>query len=240
MAAPGPSPRTWTLAMPAGMKLLNSNDRPSHWGSGRNDPVHALRLDAARLARHLKIASLSRARIVCYVCMPEGRRFDPGNFYPSAKPCVDGLVDAGVVPDDSYRYVTGPDMRVGYPQPLPRLELVITELPPEITLTCRSQKAARQLTELARALARAGDDDYVRASRATVVITTQHPGWADAIRGQAEAAGLLADIQPGTPAAPQALRRPRPGAGPRARRQPPATPDVASADHPAAARYGLS
>jgi hypothetical protein len=208
--------------MPAGMKLLNSNDRAAHWGSGRNDPVQALRGDARRLAMHMKIAPLMRARIICYVCLPDGREFDPGNFYPSAKPCVDGLVDAGVLLDDARRYVTGPDMRAGYPNPLPRLELVITELPPEVTLTCRSLKAARELTEFARTLRRAGDDDYVKAVRATVVITTQHPEWADAIRNQAALAGLLADTQPDRPPEAPARRPPRPG--PATRRRAPRSP----------------
>ena len=33
------------------------------------------------------------------------RRSDVGNVYPAAKAAIDGLVDAGVIPDDNDRYV---------------------------------------------------------------------------------------------------------------------------------------
>lgn len=32
-------------------------------------------------------------------------RRDPSNWYPTVKPCVDGLVDAGLWPDDTPEYV---------------------------------------------------------------------------------------------------------------------------------------
>lgn len=41
--------------------------------------------------------------------------YDAGNYAPTAKAVVDGLVDAGVLPDDRNRYVIGPDMRPGEP-----------------------------------------------------------------------------------------------------------------------------
>ena len=40
-------------------------------------------------------------------------RWDATNWLPTAKACVDGLVDAGVLTDDSNRHVVGPDMRAG-------------------------------------------------------------------------------------------------------------------------------
>ena len=40
-------------------------------------------------------------------------RWEATNWLPTAKACVDGLVDAGVLVDDSNRYVIGPDMRAG-------------------------------------------------------------------------------------------------------------------------------
>jgi hypothetical protein len=54
-----------------------------------------------------------RVRIVITVRYPNGRGIkDPGNLYPYvAKPIVDGLVDARLVPDDDYRHVIGPDLR---------------------------------------------------------------------------------------------------------------------------------
>lgn len=54
-----------------------------------------------------------RVRIVITVRYPNGHGIkDPGNLYPYvAKPIVDGLVDARLVPDDDYHHVLGPDMR---------------------------------------------------------------------------------------------------------------------------------
>ena len=177
--------------MPGGMTLLNCNNRPSHW-AGRNDPTQNLREAACKLAKAGKVPRLARARIICYVCMTGEQRFDPGNFYLSAKPCVDGFVDAGILPDDSADYVTGPLMYRGYPSPLQHLELVIDALPPAVRLSCRSLKAAGQLAEMARGLDRAAEDDYVKADHAAVVIITRDPGWAEAIREAGAIAGLLA------------------------------------------------
>ena len=40
-------------------------------------------------------------------------RWDATNWLPTAKACIDGLVDAGVLADDSNKHVIGPDMRAG-------------------------------------------------------------------------------------------------------------------------------
>ena len=55
---------------------------------------------------------LPRARIVVTFRFPDLRRREVSNLYPFvAKPIVDGLVDARIVPDDDDRHVIGPDMR---------------------------------------------------------------------------------------------------------------------------------
>lgn len=41
------------------------------------------------------------------------RRRDVGNWMPTAKPIVDGLVDYGLVPDDSNKYLEGPFLLAG-------------------------------------------------------------------------------------------------------------------------------
>ena len=51
--------------------------------------------------------------VVCEVWKPRRGRYDPGNLYPTAKACLDGLVDAGMVADDDWTHVLGPDMRHG-------------------------------------------------------------------------------------------------------------------------------
>ena len=55
----------------------------------------------------------SGVRITVTIHKTRAGRWDVGNLYPTAKAIVDGLVDAGVIPDDSNEWVTGPDMRAG-------------------------------------------------------------------------------------------------------------------------------
>src|SRR5690349_14468967 len=56
-----------------------------------------------------------RVRVVIHVRFPDKRRRDVGNLYPYvAKPIVDGLVDARVIPDDDDHHCIGPDLRRDY------------------------------------------------------------------------------------------------------------------------------
>lgn len=53
-----------------------------------------------------------RVWVVVTVRFPDKRRRDVSNLYPYvAKPLVDGLIDARVLPDDDDLHVVGPDMR---------------------------------------------------------------------------------------------------------------------------------
>lgn len=53
-----------------------------------------------------------RAHITVTIRFPDKRRRDVSNLYPYvAKPLVDGLVDARVIPDDDDLHVIGPDLR---------------------------------------------------------------------------------------------------------------------------------
>lgn len=38
---------------------------------------------------------------------PRRGRYDPGNLYPTAKACVDGIVDAGLLDADDWVHVDG-------------------------------------------------------------------------------------------------------------------------------------
>ena len=123
--------RSWTIVMPAGIELLNANDRSGHWAR-RQRLTAALREAAAWLARQQRIPRLERARIVGFYEPPDRRRRDPANLYPSFKACIDGIVaDAGVLPDDDAAHLDGPDMRLGMVYPLGRLVLYIYEITEE-------------------------------------------------------------------------------------------------------------
>lgn len=117
--------RTWAVELPAGLPLLNANRRV-HWRV-RHERTKAIREAAYLLARG-QVPALTRAQVIAEYRPPDRRRRDVHNLYPSAKAAVDGLVDAGVLPDDSDRYLIGPDMRCGDVEPKGQLVLHITEL----------------------------------------------------------------------------------------------------------------
>ncbi len=96
-----------------GKKWINSNQR-LFWmeRSRRTKDWREMTRDKA-LALH--IPHLPGGRVICELRFSDNRRRDPANWAPTAKACIDGLVDAGVFVDDSHKYVVGPDMRIGQP-----------------------------------------------------------------------------------------------------------------------------
>lgn len=125
----GPEPRTWTIEMPPGMDLLNSNDRDGHWAR-RQRITTGLRQIAGWMAVAQEIPPLQRAHILAVYEPPDRRKRDAGNLYPSFKACIDGMVDAGVLPDDDAAHLDGPDPRLGEKYPRGRIVLHITEVTP--------------------------------------------------------------------------------------------------------------
>jgi len=98
------------LTIPAPCDWLNSNQRLNRY-------VQAARVKEWRHAAHMAAFEAGSfdgpVRIIATIHKTRAGRWDAGNLYPTAKACVDGLVDAGVIPDDNNEWVTGPDMRAG-------------------------------------------------------------------------------------------------------------------------------
>jgi crossover junction endodeoxyribonuclease RusA len=88
---------TLTVTLPRA-SVLSSNDR-HHWRS------------AAKIAADLRQVGALASRgitpvtgpvdVVVTVSYPDRRRRDAPNLWPTVKPLIDGMVDAGVLPDDS-------------------------------------------------------------------------------------------------------------------------------------------
>lgn len=125
---------TYTLTIPAPCAVtktgrrtalwLNANDR-GHW-SRHSRLTRIWRTHTNAAARQARIPRLEKAHITATIHKTRAGRWDPANLYPTVKACVDGLVDARVLPDDDAEHLTGPDMRAGQPQPEPCLILTIT------------------------------------------------------------------------------------------------------------------
>ncbi|MGW5529462.1 hypothetical protein [Streptomyces xanthochromogenes] len=121
-------PSSWQLALPPGTLLINANQN-LHWRK-RAELVKSIRHTARAIARQAKLPALERAHVF-YVFHPDtrgARRRDSGNWSPSAKAAIDGMVDAGVLPDDNHTRLLGPDPRIGPPIARSQLVLHITDL----------------------------------------------------------------------------------------------------------------
>lgn len=123
-----PGIRQWTLTIPAPAPWLNANQRVD---LRRQTPDRRAWRDAAHVwAKAAKLPRLHQAHIlaVFHFAGPNRRR-DIHNWYPTVKAVVDGLVDYELLPDDSTKYLTGPDLRVGAAArtPVGSIELTITE-----------------------------------------------------------------------------------------------------------------
>lgn len=119
--------RKWTLNIPAPAAFMSLNDR-RHWAH-RAKLTRLWRSAAHVYARQAKLPKgLPAAHTEVRVVKATGRAYDVHNLVPTAKACIDGLVDYGLLADDSNEFLTGPDLRPGGIG-LPGLVMVITEIP---------------------------------------------------------------------------------------------------------------
>ncbi|MFZ3475253.1 hypothetical protein ACODT3_42895 [Streptomyces sp. 4.24] len=122
-----PAIPSWRIELPTGLTLMNANDRLTIPQRARL--TKALREAGQGAALKAKVPRLERAYVTCYLRPTTRGRRDPGNWYPSAKAFLDGVVDAGVLADDDSTRVLGPDMRLGaIIKPRPQLVMVLTDL----------------------------------------------------------------------------------------------------------------
>lgn len=84
---------------------LTANGR-YHWAE-RARRARQIRWTAALEARLAGLRPMpGPVAVTVTVVYPRRGRHDPENFAPSWKPAIDGLVDAGVLPDDDSTHVT--------------------------------------------------------------------------------------------------------------------------------------
>lgn len=104
-------PETWTLTIPAPTAWISLNHR-MHWAA-KAKLTKSWRLATSLAARNADLPKgLAHVHITATVTKPTRRAFDVHNLLGTFKAQIDGLVDHGLVADDSTKYLTGPDMRV--------------------------------------------------------------------------------------------------------------------------------
>lgn len=132
-----PSPRPW----------LNANER-EHWG--RRKQLSQYYRQAVRSGcRCALVPQLDAAYVMALVSFGSPRRRDAHNVMPTIKACIDGLVDAHVIPDDSDKYLIGPDIRRVL-NPDPGIVLLIASKETEEIECLLSPESWRTLVEESR------------------------------------------------------------------------------------------
>ena len=126
--------RTWEIRLPWSVPPASANDR-DHWRV-KADKVRSIRVAAAwavadAMSRWPFQAPASPCRIavgLTYVPRDKRRR-DPDNLVvPLFKALCDGIVDAGIVPDDTPAYMVRSMPVIAAPDGDPRLLLTIREI----------------------------------------------------------------------------------------------------------------
>lgn len=116
---------TWTLPLSYDKPPLTLNSR-MHWAA-KAKTVAAIRHESATRARSLGIGSQRYITVQLHYRPRDKRIRDRSNLLGTQKPLLDGLVDAGVVPDDDDRYVDEQMPKIHPPSPEgPALWLTIT------------------------------------------------------------------------------------------------------------------
>lgn len=95
--------------------LINSNDR-LHWRV-KAKKTRALRDFVAVLAWQQLHPVTTRQHITVTFGFTNNNRRDVDNLQPTSKAWIDGIVDAGILPDDNDNWCMGPDLRTGPPSP---------------------------------------------------------------------------------------------------------------------------
>jgi len=96
-----PDPHRTLLRLPWTTPPLTANQR-LHWAR-KGQLTRTIRDTVATLARPIPYLNKIRVRLDWYVT--DNRRRDEDNLFPTFKACVDGLVDADIIPDDTSDFV---------------------------------------------------------------------------------------------------------------------------------------
>lgn len=120
-------PARWCLEDDEPAWTLNA-ERSWHW-SKRASRTKSTREKFYWLAKIEQVPKLNYVSIdiIPLVKSGAGTIADPGSHFPSAKAAIDGIVDAGVIPDDNGKYI----QKISFWSPQPNesvgLRVVITE-----------------------------------------------------------------------------------------------------------------
>lgn len=120
--------RYWELELPFNRPVMTPNEqRRAHWTTVRmaKDKVQST---TAWIARSKGIPCLDRVEVDLRWYPPDRRRRDPDSLSVMAKACLDGLVQAGVLWDDSSLEVASVNLSIAEKSDRVGISLVIREV----------------------------------------------------------------------------------------------------------------
>ena len=127
------APYSTIIRLPWTTPPLNANQR-LHWAH-KAKLTKQIRNAVTLLARDVPF--LDRIQVRLDWVVTDKRRRDEDNLFPTFKACIDGLVDADVVPDDTSDFVVREHPRIVRVQDgEKRIELHIVEVAPEPGCDC--------------------------------------------------------------------------------------------------------
>lgn len=85
---------------------MSANDR-MHWAQ-KAKRTRVLRQYGCVTGTRADTPTLGTSHVAAFIGYPRNGKADPANAAPTVKALIDGLVDAGVWPDDDSTYVLGP------------------------------------------------------------------------------------------------------------------------------------
>ena len=130
--------REWTVRLPWTKPPLSLNDR-SHWRKRAADTAVVREESGYHIHRQFNLrerAAYERGTILCHRVKAtltyyprDKRRRDATNLVATYKAVIDGMVDAGVILDDTPEYLVEVMPVIAKPDGDPRLILTIEEMP---------------------------------------------------------------------------------------------------------------
>ena len=112
-------------------ETTKANGSHGHWSkqAGARKQLRQTAGWTAKAHRHQPLKT--PCRCIAYIQYPTKAEADPANAAGTVKPLIDGIVDAGLIKDDSSQHLIGPDYRRDKGRSLPGfhdIRLVFTEL----------------------------------------------------------------------------------------------------------------
>lgn len=121
------TPRQHTLTIPAPCDWISAN-RQEHWAP-RARRVKAWRLATWSRARHEEpFDGQVDVFFEFHKALGRNVRWDPANLAPTAKACLDGIVDAKILVDDDSRHVRAVSYSDGGRRERPAITITIKEV----------------------------------------------------------------------------------------------------------------